>query len=126
MPPKSLRHNVTLSPIVDDCVRSEAIVRNVSIQHIIAEAMTERYINGTLIHKKLNWIMMNMKNSDKIPKNWLNDMTLFDIPNVSFEEIDASAFSKKRKYIKKSFEKNPSIAPDKPKDVFSLIKEAQK
>lgn len=126
MSTKSLRHHVTLSPIIDDCVRSESIVRKVSIQHIMAEALTERYINGTLIHKKLNWIMRNMKNSDKIPKEWLEDKTLFDIPSVSFEEIDASVFSKKRKYIKKAYDKNKEVAPSRPKDVFSLIKDAQK
>ncbi len=126
MTSKSRRHHVTLSPIVDDCIRSESIVRKVSIQQILAEAATDRYINGTLIHKKLNWIMRNMKNSDKIPKEWLADKTLFDIPSVPIEEIDASVFTKKRKYIKKAFESKEPSQRHPIRDVFSLIKEGKK
>jgi len=116
------RYNITLHPIINDLVRSESIVTKVSVKDIIQQSLVERYTNGTLVHKKLNWIMNNMKNSDKIPKEWMQDRTLFDIPKVSLEEIDASVYVKKRKYVKKAFVEKGYEPTEKVRNVFEVPK----
>jgi hypothetical protein len=127
MPQKKSYHRIGISKILDDLIRAESIQRQKSITFIIEEIIELHYTNGTLLHKKINLIAQELFRGKrrKLPPEFNDRDTIYDIPKVDAGEISASKYHRKRgeKYKKKEF-KNEQPIPEHPQkvDLFAFKK----
>lgn len=130
MPDKKSYHRIGISKILDDLIRAESIQRQKSITFIIEEIIEAHYTNGTLLHKKINLLAQEVFRGKrrKLPIEFSDRPTIYDIPKVDAGEIAASKYYRKRgeKYKKKEF-KNEIISEiakqEKKIDIFSYKKD---
>lgn len=111
---------VAISPILDNLIQSDAIVKCKSATAIIEDIIEAHYTNGTLKDKKLNWLIAQISDmtGKTPPPSFLKETTLYDIPQVPLSEIKASRFNKK-KYVKKERPTIAAPAEIKKVDIFN-------
>jgi len=127
MPQKKSYHRIGISKILDDLLRADSIKRQKSITFIIEEIIELHYTNGTLLHKKINLLAQEIFRGKrrKIPAEFNDRDTIYDLPKVDAGEIAASKYHRKRgeKYKKKEFKNEQSTPETMPKvDLFAFKK----
>lgn len=97
---KSTAITFSTSPILEAALRAEAIQRNKTVSYILNEIIESHYTKNDLVNKKLNFLLKNHKNKDKVPSEWLEETSVFDL-KVNIDEVKASKFKPKNRYVKK-------------------------
>lgn len=97
---KSTAITFSTSPVIETMIRADAIRKGKTISHILTEIIEAHYTKNDLVNKKLNFLLSNHKNKDKVPPEWLEETTLFDL-KVSEAEVKASKYPAKNRYVRK-------------------------
>lgn len=95
---------VKIEGLLEDLIRGEAIELSKPINYVVNKIIEEHYLRGTLIHKKLNFIINHLTNGGEgVPYELVQEFEdVFAVPSVPLSEIKASKFESKRgKYVKK-------------------------
>ena len=108
---KSTAITFSTSPIIETMIRADAIKKGKTISHILTEIIEAHYTKNDLVNKKLNFLLKNHKNSDKVPSEWLEETSVFDI-KVNIDEVHASKYKPKNRYIRKHIVKKEDNIPN--------------
>lgn len=108
--------------IIEDILRADAIRKGQTLSFVINSIIEGYYTQNDIMNKKLNFLLQNSKNADKVPSEWLEEKSIFDL-KVSVDEITASKYPSKKRYVRKHFtHQKAETFTDLPKNILDIDK----
>jgi predicted DNA-binding protein len=120
MAKKSTTITFSAPQIIDNLLVSEAIRTGRTKSYVLNKIIEEYFTKNDIINQKLNFILKHSKHASKVPKEWLEEKSVFDL-KVTLDEINASKYPSKRRYVRKHITQSiPQINTEKPKNILDI------